>query len=33
LFEGTPDPDPGNDWTLTVTVTLLIPKLTEIAYE
>ena len=33
LFEGAPDPDPGNDWTLTVTVTLLIPKLTEIAYE
>ena len=33
LIEGTPDPDPGNDWTLTVTVTLLIPKLTEIAYE
>ena len=33
LFEGAPDPDPGNDWTLTVTVTVLIPKLTEIAYE
>jgi len=33
LFEGAPDPDPGNDWTLTVTVTLFIPKLTEIAYE
>ncbi len=33
LIEGTPDPDPGNDWTLTVTVTILIPKLTEIAYE
>jgi hypothetical protein len=33
LFEGTPDPDPGNDWTLTVTITVLVPKLTEIAYE
>ena len=33
LFEGAPDPDPGNDWTLKVTVTVLIPKLTEIAYE
>lgn len=33
LFAGTPDPDPGNDWVLTVTITLLIPKLTEIAYE
>ena len=33
LFEGAPDPDPGNDWTLTVTITVLVPKLTEIAYE
>ena len=33
LFEGTPDPDPGNDWTLTVIVTIMVPKLTEIAYE
>ncbi len=33
LFEGTPDPDPGNDWTLVVIVTVLVPKLTEIAYE
>jgi len=28
-----PDLDEGNDWILTVTVTVLIPKLTEIAYE
>jgi PKD repeat protein len=33
LFEGAPDPDPGNDWTLSVIVTVLIPQLTEIAYE
>jgi len=33
LFEGTPDPDPGNDWTLTVVITIMVPKLTEIAYE
>ena len=33
LIEGMPDLDEGNDWTLTVTVTVLIPKLTEIAYE
>jgi PKD repeat protein len=33
LIEGMPDLDDGNDWTLTVTVTVYIPKLTEIAYE
>lgn len=33
LFEGTPDPDPGNDWSLVVIVKLHVPQLTEIAYE
>ena len=33
LIEGMPDLDDGNDWILTVTVTVYIPKLTEIAYE
>ena len=33
LFEGTPDPDPGNDWTLSVIIKLHVPQLTEIAYE
>jgi PKD repeat protein len=33
LFEGTPDPDPGNDWSLIVTVKVHMPELTEIAYE
>lgn len=32
-FEGLPDPDPGNDWTLTVVVKLHVPELVEIAYE
>jgi len=30
---GLPDPDEGNDWTLTITITVLTPVLTEIAYE
>ena len=33
LFEGSPDPDPGNDWSLVVLVKLHVPKLVEIAYE
>ena len=31
LFEGLPDPDPGNDWTLEVVIEIQIPVLTEIA--
>jgi PKD repeat protein len=33
LFAGAPDPDPGNDWTLTVMVKIHLPQLVEIAYE
>jgi hypothetical protein len=33
LFAGAPDPDPGNDWTLTVMVKIHVPELVEIAYE
>ena len=33
LFAGAPDPDPGNDWTLTVMVKIHVPQLVEIAYE
>ncbi|MDC0341171.1 PKD domain-containing protein [Candidatus Poseidoniaceae archaeon] len=32
LIEGLPDPDPGNDWQLTIKIIVLIPKLVEIAY-
>ena len=32
-IEGLPDPDPGNDWELTIKIVVLIPKLVEIAYE
>ena len=32
-IEGFPDPDTGNDWTLTVEVTVLVANLVEIAYE
>ena len=31
LFEGFPDPDPGNDWTLEVVIEIQVPVLTEIA--
>ena len=31
LFEGLPDPDPGNDWTLEVVIEIQVPILTEIA--
>ena len=31
LFDGLPDPDPGNDWTLEVVIEIQIPILTEIA--
>ena len=31
LFEGLPDPDPGNDWTLEVVIEIQVPVLTEIA--
>ena len=27
------DPDEGNDWTLTITITVYTPVLTEVAYE
>jgi len=33
LVPGAPDPDGGNDWTLTIVVTVLTPVLTEVAYE
>ncbi|HIF90425.1 MAG TPA: PKD domain-containing protein [Candidatus Poseidoniales archaeon] len=32
-IEGLPDPDPGNDWQLTIKIIVLVPKLVEIAYE
>jgi hypothetical protein len=28
-----PDPDPGNDWTLTIKITIQEPVITEIAFE
>ena len=33
VIEGFPDPDPGNDWQLTIKIVVLVPKLVEIAYE
>lgn len=33
LFEGAPDPDPGNDWSLNIIVKVHVPQLVEIAYE
>ena len=30
---GLPDPDEGNDWTLTITITVLTPVLTEVVYD
>ncbi|DAC46163.1 MAG TPA: DUF3132 domain-containing protein, partial [Candidatus Poseidoniales archaeon] len=33
LFEGAPDPDPGNDWSLIIIVKVHVPQLVEIAYE
>ena len=33
LIPGVPDPDSGNDWILTIVITVLTPVLTEIAYE
>ena len=33
LVPGAPDPDGGNDWALTIVVTVLTPVLTEVAYE
>jgi PKD repeat protein len=33
LFDGAPDPDPGNDWSLTIIVKVHVPQLVEIAYE
>ena len=33
IIPGAPDPDPGNDWTLEVRITVLVPRLVEIAYE
>ena len=33
VLEGFPDPDPGNDWKLTIKIVVLVPKLVEIAYE
>ena len=33
IIPGAPDPDGGNDWTLTITITVLTPVLTEIAYD
>jgi len=33
LIPGAPDPDPGNDWTLEVRITVLVPRLVEVAYE
>jgi PKD repeat protein len=32
VIEGFPDPDPGNDWQLTIKIVVLVPKLVEIAY-
>ena len=33
VIDGIPDPDPGNDWELTVRITILQPRLVEIAWE
>jgi PKD repeat protein len=33
LVEGLPDPDAGNDWILTITIQIMVPVLTEVAYE
>ena len=33
IIPGAPDPDPGNDWALEVRITVLSPRLVEIAYE
>jgi phosphomannomutase len=33
LIPGAPDPDPGNEWTLEVRITVLVPRLVEVAYE
>jgi len=33
IIPGAPDPDAGNDWTLTIVITVLTPVLTEVAYE
>ena len=31
LIENLPDPDTGNEWTLTITYVILVPTITEIA--
>ena len=33
LVDGLPDPDGGNDWLLTITIQIMVPVLTEVAYE
>ena len=33
ILPGQPDPDGGNDWTLTLIITVLTPVLTEVAYD
>lgn len=33
LIPGAPDPDGGNDWTLSIVITVLTPILTEVAYD
>ena len=33
ILPGQPDPDGGNDWTLTIIITVLTPVLTEVAYD
>ena len=33
IIPGQPDPDGGNDWTLTIIITVLTPVLTEVAYD
>lgn len=33
IIPGAPDPDGGNDWTLTIVITVLTPILSEVAYE
>ena len=33
VLPGVPDPDGGNDWTLTIVITVLTPVLTEVAYD
>ena len=33
FIDGVPDPDTGNDWTLTITIIVLTPVLTEVAYD